>query len=293
MRLANTTLGTTIPFLALAGAMPGAQAATMNEYQECMLAPYVIFNSGSQSAAIGITSKQAGKLHWAFFDANGNNRADGDFDVGAGTFHGLIWANEAPANLANIPGFLLACLDHNGDGQINNDDGNSIAGNAFFFDIGAGDVAFLPTLFIGGDDAFLANHNPSNWDTNPIRDLGLGTSGFTGHPADVQYLIDGRSGGDDTTIIYWTTRAPGGTQSMTIFDGGANNLAITVPTPNNHLNLFDPESIAGLPGAFLGDGYISWTVPAPSGQFMSVFAFSIVDSPTFNAAQTLLGNFSR
>lgn len=273
---------------------PNVQAASMNEY-DVLQATFGMFESSGGVTAVGLTSNAAGTVYWAFFDPNGNRLASGSLSVQQNRLTPFIWDSTTAGGtaLADMPGILLFGLDTNANGTLEVADGKHLVSNAFFVDIAVNDVAYIPTMNIRGDD--IDQPNPSNWTNLPIAilDGAGGKDADTGDVMDMQYLIDGAAGGDDTNIFIFTTKPVASSQSMTIHDGAGASKAITVPFLFNHLNVIDPEQLADVTSAFNGDGFIRWTVPSStSATDIDAFGGIIVESPTFGAAQTLLPNFT-
>ena len=68
---------------------------------------------------------------------------------------------------------------------------------------------------------------------------------------------------------------------------------INVSLTNRHLNIIDPEALPDFEESFIGGGYLYWSIPkGTQDEMIVVFAFSIAESPSFGAAQTLLGNYT-
>jgi hypothetical protein len=268
-----------------------AQASAPNEYDSAQMVPYANFTTGGNQTAVGLLARDAGTVYWAFFDADGNRRANSSFPIVANQLRGFFWnATTAGGNsLADEPGFLVFALDTNGDGQITNSDGSDNLGANAFYIVPPNDVAYVPTVDV--DDSELIDPRPVNWTVPPVTGL-PDKFAETGDTVDIQYLIDGASGGDDTAIVIWTTRQMVSTQNMTLHDGDGTSKPITTPFLADNLNLIDPEADPEVTSGFFGDGYLRWPIPnGGDGQPVDVFLFSMVSSPFFGAIQTLLPNF--
>ncbi len=268
-----------------------AQSSAPNEYDAAQMVPYANFTTGGNVTAVGLLARVAGTVHWAFFDTDGNRRANNSFPIVANQLRGFFWnaTTAGGTTLADEPGFLLFALDINGDGQITFADGsNNLGANAFYI-VPPNDVAYVPTIDV--DDSELIDPSPVNWTVPPVTGL-PDKFAETADTVDIQYYIDGASGGDDTTIVIWTTRQMVSTQNMTLHDGDGTSKPITTPFLADNLNLIDPEADPEVTSGFFGDGYLRWTIPnGGDGQPVDVFLFSMVSSPTFGAIQTLLPNF--
>jgi len=270
--------------LALGLALPAAHATDMNLFAQCALVPWATFG-GDATTAVGVTVKDGGTVYWAYFDQDGDLRQEGAFGVVDRTLTPVTLSQELDPGLANIPGFMLLCLDDNDDGEIDGDDGTDLAANAFFVDPANNDVAYVPVLPVFDED--LDDADPDDWNNSPVDDL------FVGADSDddiyLQYLVDGDPAvGDFTVLVIHTTDEPDSQVSMQA--AGPNEIAnVPVTLPNSRVNLVDVESISELTSVngLLGSGYLRWTV---GDNVDNAFAFSLVYSPAFGALQTLLGN---
>lgn len=266
------------------------QASAPNEYDSAQMVPYANFTAAGNITAVGVLARQSGSVYWAFFDGDGNRRAHNSFSILANELHPFIWNSQtAGASLADVEGFLLFAIDTNGDGQITNADGSDNLGANAFYIVPPDDVAYIPTIDV--DDSELINPLPANWTVPPVTGL-PDKFAETGDTVDIQYLIDGASGGDDTAIIIWTTRQMASSQSMALHDGDGTSKAINTPFLQDNLNVIDLEADNEVTSAFFGEGYVRWAIPdGGDGSSVDVFLFSMVSSPTFGAIQTLLPNF--
>lgn len=280
---------------AIAFAQP-AYGAAMNVGKQLLMVPWAYYTSTTTTTAVGIGSRYAGEVYWAFFDANGNRRAHGHFAVGEFSRTPFIWSAAAAASgesgLDNLDGYLLFGLDTSGDARIDGTDSGRIGGNAFYVDTTANDVAYIPIL--GFDSGHLSQQDTSQWTNDPIADLPdhEGWAADTGKFAKLGFMIDGAAGGDDTTFYIWTSHEVGSSQSMTVYDGDGASKTVSVPLLNDHLNVLDPEQHPAIDSAFYGDGFVNWLLPKASDGTTDIqaFMFSIVSSDAFGAAQTLMGN---
>lgn len=275
------------------GASQYTLAGGLNDFDEVAIVPWAVCASSGATTAVGVLSRSAGDVHWAFFDSNGNRLGRGMFMVLADEFTPFLWCTEAAGTvsglpaLQDVPGFLVFGLDSNSDGLVNDGDADSLAANAFFVDTSANDVKFVPTLEITG--ITLSQNNPNNWTSSPIASLGGFDGKFAagGGSLDIQFLIDGAAGGDNTNIYIFTTNDPGSLQNAFVHNGAGVSGAVTISTLSDSLNIINPETVSGVTGSFFGNGYIRWTVPAAVN---GAFVFSIAESPAFGAAQTVLAN---
>jgi len=275
----------------------GVKAAANNEYDSGQMVPGAMFGSDGSITAVGLISRAAGTVHWAFFDANGNNRESGQFAVTQNQLSPFLWnsAQAGGATLQDVPGYLLFAFDSDGNGLIENGDGNNLTANAFLVKLGvsSGDVAHIPVLDI--DDGQLSSGNPANWTNNPITGLD-GTDGFDAESDDndilyMPFLIDGVVGsGERTRIVIFTTGEVAAAQAMTLFDGAGASKAVTVKMVNDHLNVIELEGNPEVTNGFFNkNGFLRWTVPkATDASDVDAFVYIIVESPTFKAIQTLL-----
>jgi len=271
----------------LAAATTGG-AALVNFYDAAQLVPYANFTSGGNLTAVGLLARKSGTLYWAFFDGNGNRRANSSFPIEANELHPFFWnpITAGDNTLEGQPGFLLFALDTNGDAQITDADWPVPLGANAFYIAPPDDVAYIPTLNV--DYSWLASSSPVSWNDQPVMDV---LSVYTGVTVDIQYYIDGAHGGDDTAIVIWSPRRMASPQNMTLHNGDRISKPIGVELPNENLNLIDLETNAEVTSGFFGDGYLRWNVPnASDDDQVTLFLFSMVSSPAFGAIQTLLPN---
>ena len=264
------------------------QAADTNQYDEGQLVPFAEYTSGGNLTAVGLISKSDGTVYWAFFDVDGNRRANGSLSILADDLVPFIWSASTPgaATLSNVPGFLVFGLDSNGNGQVTAADDDALGANAFYI-VPPNDVAYVPTVDIGGSQ--LTDPTPANWTDNPVAALPFLN---TGDDVDLQYWIDGASGGEDSTLFIWTARKMASSQNMTINDGAGTSKAITVQFLDDNLNLIDLETNPQVTSGFYGDGFVRWAIPnANDAAAVDVMMFSMAISPTFGAIQTLMPNW--
>lgn len=267
-------------------------AAGLDINDQAVLVPYANDTGNGFTTTVGITTRAAGTLYWAFFDQNGNRRARGDETLLTHQRFAFIWSTEAAAAVAggpaNTPGYLLFAIDTTVGGLITGADSNALTAGAFFVNLPVNDVAYIPTMPI--DAAWLSDADPDNWTNNPITQLAPADAIAAGATLNLPYLIAGSpNDGEDTKFYVFTTASLGSTRSMTVHDGDGASKIITVQALSSNLNILDPETVSDITPAFYGDGMVRWTIPAGAGGPIQAFAFSVIESDAFGAAQTLDG----
>jgi hypothetical protein len=295
--MSNISLIPVSVIMMLLGSTSPAAAGGMNFYDQCLLVPYVLYENAGMSTAVGVSARDSGTVYWQFRNARGSAATSGAFEVAANTLTPFIWSDAivgtgAGAGFAGIIGSLTFCIDRNGNGRIDPDDGDILAANAFLIDLSSADVAFIPTANVDDEDLFDTRVSSFTSDRNLIRRLP--DTARSNDFLDSQYLIDGIiDDGDDTRIVIWTSAALGGSrQSFTVYDasGASSSIRLTLSNPNLHI--IDPEALSDAGGIFPGDGFLRWKIPLTvTNQTIYVFAFSIIFSPSFGAIQTVLGNY--
>jgi len=268
--------------LVLASALPAAATADLNRFAQCALVPWASFDAGGRTTAVGLTAKDGGSVVWAYFDENGDRLASGDFTMRDDTLVSMVLDQVLAPTLAEIPGFLLACLDDNDDGEIDGDDGADLAANAFYVDLLFNDVAYIPTLPVYFSD--LDDADPEDWDRDPVDNLTVGAA--SGQDLYMQYFIDGvEDAGDATVVVIYSTDEPD--TQITMRAAGPEEI-VNVPATllNSRVNVLDVEAIPAMTDTMglRGSGFLRWTV---GDNVNNVFAFSLVLSPAFGALQTL------
>jgi hypothetical protein len=282
----------TLTVLSLLPLFSTVQAADMNDLEACVLVPRVIWEADDPdnvSTSVGLINRDSGAIFWGFYDVNGNKLVNGRIPVtgflNIDTLTPFIWDPDftlQASGLENQLGYLLFCLDENRDTFINNADSGELGGNAFYIDRRNADVAYIPTVAVSSDDL---NSQTPDLSDRPIADISDGAD--PDDLVDIQYLVDGSFGGDETDIYFFTVTDPGTVLSVDFLDG-AGGISLTAQTlaANQNLTALDPETISG-PPTIAPSGFIGWRVPNSATR---AFVFSIVDSPVFGAIQTLLGN---
>lgn len=270
--------------LALAAALPAAQAANMNLFAQCALVPWATFEVGGATTAVGLTIRDGGTVEWAYFNGDGDLLDQGQIPVVDDQLQGVVLDGLVGPGLAGIDGFLLFCLDDNDDGDIDDDDDADLAANAFYVDILDNDVAYIPTWPVFEDD--LDDSDPDDWDQSPVDSL-IGAA-QSDDDIYLQYLVDGNVGGNGTLLVIYTTDEPDNEVEM-LAAGPTQIDEVQVDLPNARVNVVDVEFIDEFsvsPG-LLPDGFLRWTV---GDEVDYAIGFSIAYSPAFGALQTLLGN---
>lgn len=278
-------------WLAALSTPAAAPAAPLHAYNQCLLVPYAVYGAGGGFSAVGLPARADGSVYWQFVGARGATAA-GSFFVAADTLARFLWLPEAVGDgFADEPGTLLFCIDRNGDGRIDRDDGDALAGNAFLIDLGAGDVAFLPTVSV--DDSDLDDRDVDALLAADNRVARLAATPVTNDFLDLRYLADGAPGGDDTEIVIWTSAAPErAAQTLRLFDADGFSVATERVLAERTLHLIDPESLSGAAALLPGDGFLRWRIPVDDDDdTLFALGFSLVRSERFSAVQTVPGNW--
>jgi hypothetical protein len=285
-----------------------AHAATVSEFANGVLVPYVIDGGAGNQTAIGLTSCAAGTVYWTFFNVNSDHEADGTFNMSQNDQVNIVWGT-APENiatgqvpiggfvrpdLANVPGYMVFILDDGGlDQALDSSDSPCLAGNAFQIDTQNNDVAFTPALPLdaavgdfGAPDQGVYVSNLILTDEDTVAGLNAGAN--FNDDIYLRYFIDGvQDSGNDTIIYIWNTGDASGTETVLIYDIDQNFFSINLALANTELNIVDVENNAQVqnrPSELL-DGFILWTVPAAAGDAVS---WSRIESDAFGAAQTVM-----
>ena len=309
--------------VAVAGALGvlSAQSATVTEFDNGVLVPFAIHGgSALDSTAVGLTSCAAGVVYWAFWDVDTVNVLDGEFPMTAQDQFSYIWAEQSLGNFQDQPGYLTFVLDTNRGNSssfaaLDISDSPCLAGAAFQVDIGGAerDVAFLPAIELdasAGDFGPLVSGvyepNLQALDAESITDCQACGANWN----DVLYLryfIDGAPGGNDSSIIIWSSEDISGDFKVQIYDDDQNRISANMTLPNKELNILDPEDPAsfGLTVFPFNSGFVLWDlidsrVPGngivldkegdapeftPDGDITS---FTIITSDNVGASQTVL-----
>lgn len=257
-----------------------------NFTDRAVLVPFANFTA-TETTAVPLVATRQGRVHWAFFDANGNRRAFDSFPVMEHEQYLFIWAEEAAATptgaaLANTPGYLLFAIDTNGDGRITNADFRALGASALH--LSPRGAVFLSTQAVSHTQ--LTNPDPVNWTSFGVGSNSFGGTAFrSGESIFIQYLIDGAPGGDETKVYVWCDSPFTSLQTMTLDNGAGARQTFTYQMLNNHLNIIDVDSIPQVSPAFTGAGFIRWTL---SNQAGGCTVFSVVDSPSILSSSLTL-----
>jgi hypothetical protein len=275
-----------------------ANAAIVTEYANGAVVPWVTFDAADETTAIGLISCAAGDVYWTFFDVDSNHIRDGVFPVTANDQVGLTWSDpefSGIGGLQGVDGYMTFVLDTDGDSFVSTEDSTCLAANAFWVDVPANDVSYIPVFpinMVWGD--FL----DANADGIGDDQLGLYTSASiaglwagaqAGDVLHMRYLVDFAPGGLDSEIFIWS--APNVANNYTVFqyDDDQNRNSIQMFLDNRELNILDLESFDDFAGqSNFQDGFIEWNV-----QHDGVVSFTIVNDPAFQATQTLINPMLR
>jgi hypothetical protein len=290
----------------------GAQAYTAGTFSNGAVVPNVIHNGSTQFTAVGVVN-QTGRtvpVFWTFFDQNSGHITDGCFVVTDKGYRSFNWMAESGNGLENRRGYLVFAA---GGSTVSNpvagptcaDTGHDVTAqigvHAFQVDTTAQDVAYTPvidgplgtnTLGVGIEGDLTTMDNASIGVV-----AGAAQSGATAATGNARfsmryYLENGSS----TNIVVWSTGRQNRSHTVNIFDNAQNRKSVNFDLTQQELDWFNPATIAGRPANFV-DGFIEWnangalrnaaTPPAPVAG--SIFTYSVMVAPAFNATQTVLG----
>ena len=291
-----------------------AQAYTVGTFSNGFVVPNVIHNGASDTTAVGLINQSGGTraIYWTFFDQNSNHVTDGCFNMTSKDYQSFIWSSESGGGLSGTRGYLVFAAGANSAGGaaqtacagaavLATAGDVALSANAFQANAVSRDVAFVPvidgplTLSSSAED--ITKMGPASLVTVAGAATTFGSSAPT---FSMRYAIDQAAGGLDTAVVVWSTGDQRGTHTVNIYDDKQNRKSVNFALVKAELDWFDPESIAGLPATF-NDGFIEWTpnvVPADgpttgalaSMSIGSVFTYSVINSASFGAVQTLLGS---
>ena len=287
------------------GAPLTASAATNAIVEKGVLVPWAVHKgSATQTTVVGLirnnntaaaTGCTTGDVYWAFFDRDSNHVTDGQLSLTVNDLYGFNWYSNAGSGTKDLHGYLVFAADDNGTvaTAAATDVDTCLASNAFYVDVPAGDVAFIPTVPMARND-FVNGTVLSAMGPASVATLANGNTATYDY---VRYFIDGTANsGDDTTIVLWTTgnAKPAGGVTVQAFDDEQNRKSVQMKVKYEELNLIDPESdLTGMPASYK-DGFVVFdytiggsglcTAGAPCA---GRYSFSYVSSPTFKAVQTL------
>lgn len=293
-----------------------ANAAIMAEYANAVLVPWVRAEATDPSevrgTAIALNSCAAGTVYWAFYNAGSVKQIDSQFPMTKNDQRSFLWNDPefGGDGFLDEDGYMIFFLDTNDDvtitpGEIvNNPDGTRtflgdstcLAGNAFFVDTQANDVAFVPTYpmnLLWGD--FVGGLNLIQIDG--VADItGLWAGAREGDTMHLRYFVDGAPGGDDTTIYIWSATSvftqPGrGSYFIQQYDNTQTRFSLRMDLFNPELNVLNPETNDNfsVPSRFK-DGFYEWVIDDrfPDFDMDGIVSWSVVTSPRFQATQTVL-----
>jgi hypothetical protein len=267
-----------------------AFATDMNQSANCVAVPLAKFDGLGETTAVGLTSPVAsGFIRWIFYDQDGLLLDNGAQEVTSSQFNAFVMSSEVAPELSVNFGFLLFCLDSDGDGNISAGDNAGMAANAFQVDLAAQDVAFVPTIpiFRNDIDAVLVEQSMTDWISSPLVSMSVGAN--VGDSIMLQYLIDGVvDTGDKTTFYIFSINQPADPTALTFIGPAGFTQTLPVTMSNTRLNLISLEGVGGIDNAgLIGGGLANWIIDNSASD---TFVFSIVKSPVFGASQTVLGN---
>ena len=283
-----------------AAAVLGAGAAhayTSGTFSNGFVVPNVIHEASGATTAVGIINTTDGNVpvYWTFHDQESKHVTDGCFVLTAKDYEPFVWSQKSGTGLEGKRGYLVFAVGNTATPTCGTSDAAAtlaapsaiIAGNAFYVDPVAKDVAFTPVI----DGPLKLTGNLTTLDANSLTEVGGAAKVGAGQRISARYFIDGAPGGNDTSIVVWSTGNQKATYTVNMFDDKQNRKSVNFDLQHAELDWFNPEEIGGRPAAFL-DGFIEWDVPtlgATAGVTGSVFVYSVISSPAFGAVQTVLG----
>ena len=285
-----------------AAAVLGAGAAhayTSGTFSNGFVVPNVIHEASGATTAVGIinTTDKNVPVYWTFHDQESNHVTDGCFVLTGKDYEPFVWSSKSGVGLAGKRGYLVFAAGNTIAGTTCTGATPSlaasspiIAGNAFYVDPVAKDVAFTPVID-GPLTLTPAAVDLTKLDATSLTAVGGAASVGGAQKISARYFIDGASGGNDTSIVVWSTGNQKATYTVNIYDDKQNRKSVNFDLQHAELDWFNPEAIVGRPADFL-DGFIEWDVPtlgATAGVTGSVFVYSVISSPAFGAVQTVLG----
>lgn len=290
----------------------GAQAYTAGTFSNGAVVPNVIHNGSTQFTAVGVVNQSAKPVpvFWTFFDQNSAHITDGCFVVTDKGYRSFNWMAESGNGLENRRGYLVFAA---GGSTVSNpvagptcaDTGHDVTAqigvHAFQVDTTAQDVAYTPV--IDGPLGTLSTAAGIDGDLTTMDNASIGVvagaaqSGInaaTGNARfSMRYYLEN---GSSTNIVVWSTGRQNRSHTVNIFDNAQNRKSVNFDLTQQELDWFNPATIAGRPANFV-DGFIEWnangalrnaaTPPAPVAG--SIFTYSVMVAPAFNATQTVLG----
>jgi len=286
-----------------------ANAAIMGEYGNALLVPWVTAqttNAGEiNGTAVALTSCAAGTVYWSFYNTESVKLIDSDFPMTKNDQESIIWNDTGFGNggFLNQDGYLIFFLDTGGpnggpqDGALSLDDSTCLAGNAFFVDTVANDVAFVPAFPMNvawgdfGDDFLVPNLIAV-----PREEIvGLWAGAQAYDTVHLRYLVDSpvdpADGTDNTQIFIWTTDRIGGARTIQQYDNDQTRFSLTLFLDDLELHILNPETNDNFSVVSpFTDGFYEWTLADPDDldALGGLATWSVVTSPRFQATQTLI-----
>ena len=286
-----------------AAAVLGAGAAhayTSGTFSNGFVVPNVIHEASGATTAVGIINTTDGNVpvYWTFHDQESKHVTDGCFVLTGKDYEPFVWSQKSGTGLAGKRGYLVFAVGNTATSTCGTSDAAAslaasslaiIAGNAFYVDPVAKDVAFTPVI----DGPLTLTGNLTTLGPDSLAAVGGAAPVKNGQKISARYFIDGAAGGNDTSIVVWSTGNQKATYTVNMFDDKQNRKSVNFDLQHAELDWFNPEEIGGRPAAFL-DGFIEWDVPSlgsgtSSVSTGSVFVYSVISSPAFGAVQTVLG----
>lgn len=258
-----------------------ANAYTSGTFSNGFVVPNVIHNGSSYTTTVGVTNAGSDtSVWWTFFDENSNHVTDGCFSMTENDYHQFIWLDESGLGLDNKRGYLVfaAGADETCSNDTQATGGADIGGHAFQVDTANDDVAFTPVidgdLTIGGG---LSTMDATS--LTAVAGAAPDTSTLYMH-----YFIEG---GADTDIIVWSTGDQSGTHTVNMYNDNQDRKSVNFKLTNKEQDNFDPKTIGGRPADFV-DGFLIWDTSSAAALTGSVFSYSVISAPAFNATQSVL-----
>ena len=284
-----------------------ASAYTNGTFDRGVLVPWATHaGNAGQSTVVGLITNNltAGcydadgnvRVAWVFHNVDSAHVADGQFNMTANDMEGFNWAGQNRSGTTDLDGYLVFTAQ-NGTVTAAETVG-CLAGNAFYVDVPAADVAFVPTVPLANGD-YVDGVDPRNLQANSVISLSNGTNGDQYIYA--RHFVDGAAGGNDTAIVLWTTGNSVGEATIFMYDDEQNDQSGQIVLPNSELNIVNPENVEELYGVDLSaapDGFVTLdllqitpptgTPPVPAVVPVDAYSFSYVSSDAFGAVQTLV-----
>jgi len=272
-----------------------AHAYTMGTFSNGFVVPNVIHKGASYSTAVGLINQSGAPVgvHWTFFDQDSNHVTDNCFVMTDRDYEGFVWANQSGLGLENKRGYLVfaATASTTCGGSKALSTTAAISGHAFEYDLAAKDVAYVPVI----DGPLTTNGDALNvlGPRSLISVAGAVTASGSAKLF-MRYYMDGKTGGDDTRIVVWSTGSHKGSYTVDMLNDKQSPKSVNFTLTQTELDFIDPETIVGRPADFL-DGFLEWTpvltneaTSVSTASVGSVFSYSVISAPAFGAVQTIL-----